>query len=70
MPALAFSEDLIAAYPDAKVVLMERDIESWFTIFDEKLTIIEGRGVRNLLKRILLYSGPLILAVLVAIKYL
>ena len=35
----------------------------------EKITIIAGRGVRNLLTRIPLYSGPLILAVLIAIKY-
>ena len=174
VPALAFSEDLVAAYPEAKVVLMERNIESWYTSFDdavvkvmwgrwghliasldpwfvgpirdvhvrwakdwmgansademrmkaktkyqehyelmrkivprerlleyklgsgweplcdflkkevphvefprvnetasmhEKMTIIAGRGVRNLLTRILLYSGPLILAVLIAIKY-
>ncbi|PKS08721.1 hypothetical protein jhhlp_004774 [Lomentospora prolificans] len=29
-PAIAFSEDLIAAYPEAKVVLVERDIGSWY----------------------------------------
>lgn len=29
-PAIAFAEDLVAAYPDAKVVLVERDIESWY----------------------------------------
>ncbi|SPO06412.1 related to FMN-dependent 2-nitropropane dioxygenase [Cephalotrichum gorgonifer] len=29
-PAIAFSEDLIAAYPEAKVVLVERDIDSWY----------------------------------------
>lgn len=33
-PAVAFAEDLIAAYPDAKVVLVERDIESWYKSFD------------------------------------
>ncbi|KAM0802925.1 efflux pump antibiotic resistance protein [Usnea florida] len=35
VPALAFSEDLISAYPEAKVVLMERDIEKWYKSFDD-----------------------------------
>lgn len=38
VPALAFSEDLIAAYSEAKVVLMERDIESWSRSFDDVVT--------------------------------
>ncbi|RAK98110.1 sulfotransferase family protein [Aspergillus ibericus CBS 121593] len=29
-PAIAFADDLIQAYPDAKVVLVERDIDSWY----------------------------------------
>ncbi|GKZ23421.1 hypothetical protein AbraIFM66951_009694 [Aspergillus brasiliensis] len=29
-PAIAFAEDLIKAYPEAKVVLVERDIDSWY----------------------------------------
>ena len=33
-PAVAFGEDLIAAYPEAKVVLVEREIEAWFCSFD------------------------------------
>ncbi|KAH8197791.1 hypothetical protein TruAng_008038 [Truncatella angustata] len=28
-PAIAFSEELIAAYPEAKVVLPSRDVDSW-----------------------------------------
>lgn len=35
VPALAFSEELIAVYPEAKVVLVERDVDSWFTSFDD-----------------------------------
>ncbi|KAL9023986.1 MAG: hypothetical protein Q9196_006843 [Gyalolechia fulgens] len=35
VPALAFWEDLLAAYPEAKVVLMERDIERWYKSFDD-----------------------------------
>ncbi|KAL9617638.1 MAG: hypothetical protein Q9204_008472 [Flavoplaca sp. TL-2023a] len=37
VPATPFAEDLIAAYPDAKVILMERDIDSWFTSFDDNI---------------------------------
>lgn len=33
--ALAFWEDLLVAYPEAKVVLMERDVERWFRSFDD-----------------------------------
>ncbi|RAH61156.1 efflux pump antibiotic resistance protein, partial [Aspergillus piperis CBS 112811] len=29
-PAIAFSEELLNAYPEAKVVLVERDIDSWY----------------------------------------
>lgn len=32
-PAIAFSDDLIEAYPEAKVVLVERDIKSWHKSF-------------------------------------
>ncbi|CAO1603122.1 hypothetical protein XANCAGTX0491_006715 [Xanthoria calcicola] len=34
VPAVCFAEDLVSAYPDAKVILMEREIDSWFTSFD------------------------------------
>lgn len=33
-PAVAFAEDLVAAYPEAKAILVERDIESWYRSFD------------------------------------
>ena len=35
VPAIAFAEELIEAYPEAKVVLVERDIESWYKSFNE-----------------------------------
>jgi hypothetical protein len=35
VPAVAFSGDLIATYPEAKVVLVEREIEAWYKSFDE-----------------------------------
>ena len=33
-PAVAFADDLIAAYPDAKIILVDRDIESWYASFN------------------------------------
>ncbi|KAK5708671.1 hypothetical protein LTR17_020503 [Elasticomyces elasticus] len=35
IPAASFGTDLIAAYPDAKVVLVERDIEAWYKSFHD-----------------------------------
>jgi hypothetical protein len=35
LPAVAFPQELLSAYPDAKVVLVERDIEKWYKSFDE-----------------------------------
>ncbi|KAK4995188.1 hypothetical protein LTR66_004939 [Elasticomyces elasticus] len=32
-PAIAFSEDLIEAYPEAKVVLTYRDVDDWYKSF-------------------------------------
>jgi hypothetical protein len=40
MPCAAFWRELMAAYPDAKVVLVERDVESWFRSFN--LVVING----------------------------
>ena len=34
-PVIAFAEELIEAYPEAKVILVERDIEKWYKSFDE-----------------------------------
>lgn len=45
VPALAFSEDLIHAYPEAKIVLMERDIDKWFKSFDDAVVkVMWGKG--------------------------
>lgn len=44
VPALAFSEDLISVYSEAKVVLMGRDIEKWHKSFhDAIINIMWGR---------------------------
>ncbi|KAK5118311.1 hypothetical protein LTR62_002824 [Meristemomyces frigidus] len=39
-PANVFSEELVAAYPEAKVILVERDLESWYRSFSQ--TVIAG----------------------------
>ena len=33
-PCICFAEDLIRAYPDAKVVLVERDVEAQYPSFE------------------------------------
>lgn len=33
-PAICFAEELIKAYPEAKVVLVERDVEKWYQSFE------------------------------------
>jgi hypothetical protein len=36
-PIIGFAEELITSYPDAKVILIEREIESWYTSFDNAI---------------------------------
>lgn len=40
MPMSHFGPELMEAYPDAKVVLVERDIESWFKSYSETVALI------------------------------
>ena len=35
LPAIVFAEDLLKCYPDAKVVLVNRDMEKWYKSFNE-----------------------------------
>lgn len=35
VPTCAFAEELIEAYPEAKVVLVDRDIDRWYSSFDK-----------------------------------
>ena len=35
LPSICFAQELIAAYPDAKVVLVERDVETWYESFQQ-----------------------------------
>ena len=37
MPTYAFSEELIQIYPEAKIVLCSRDIDSWYRSFDQNV---------------------------------
>ena len=34
MPCACFWEELMAAYPEAKIILVERDVEDWYKSFD------------------------------------
>ncbi|CAF9937178.1 hypothetical protein IMSHALPRED_011046 [Imshaugia aleurites] len=34
-PAVAFAEELISTYPEAKIILVERDIEAWYSSFNK-----------------------------------
>lgn len=36
-PACFFAEELVRAYPEAKVILVERDVEAWARSFDRNL---------------------------------
>lgn len=35
LPTILFAEELIRSYPESKVVLVERDIETWYRSFNE-----------------------------------
>jgi hypothetical protein len=45
-PANVFAEELIAAYPEAKVVLVERATDSWYNSFCE--TVIKSSASRSI----------------------
>ena len=34
MPCASFWEELMLAYPEAKIILVERDVEDWYKSFD------------------------------------
>ena len=35
MPAVCFARELIGMYPEAKVVLVKRDVDAWYRSFAE-----------------------------------
>lgn len=44
MPCVSFWEELMAAYPDAKIILVERDVEDWYKSFEATvITELFGR---------------------------
>lgn len=50
-PGCFFSVELMEAYPDAKVVLVERDLDKWFTSFNATIMTVQwpGFGLRCVL---------------------
>src|SRR5277367_1386999 len=40
VPAIVFAKELIEAYPEAKVIIVERDVEAWYKSFKD--TLING----------------------------
>ena len=44
-PAVAFAADLIAAYPAAQVILVEREIEAWYRSFDRTVVAAQWNRV-------------------------
>lgn len=50
-PGCFFSVELMEAYPDAKVVLVERDLDKWFTSFSATIMTVQwpGFGLRCVL---------------------
>ncbi|KAJ0120149.1 hypothetical protein J7T55_001004 [Diaporthe amygdali] len=55
-PANAFGPELIAAYPDAKVILVDRDISSWMRSFED--TIIKWFFENRLLRLLSFLRAP------------
>lgn len=52
LPAVAFAEDLLQCYPDAKVVLVKRDIEKWYRSFDQGIILNVWSPIVRLIARL------------------
>lgn len=37
MPCILFVDELLEAYPDAKIILTDRDMQSWLTSMDKTI---------------------------------
>ena len=46
-PPVAFAEDLVAAYPEAKVILVERDLDAWLCSFSDTVTSVLWSPLMN-----------------------
>lgn len=54
IPSIVFAQELIDAYPEAKVIIVERDIETWFASFQ----IAWPAFVMRPLKRVICWVDP------------
>ena len=52
LPAIAFPGDLLHCYPDAKVVLVKRDIEKWYQSFNDGIIMNVWSPVVRLVSRL------------------
>lgn len=48
MPAAYFAQELIAAYPEAKVILTVRDVDSWFSSFNATITRVNANPMQKI----------------------
>ena len=67
VPAICFSEDLIEAYPEAKVVLVERDIDKWYKSFDD--TVIKYMDFAAVKYMVMLFNPRLLRYSTMTIKW-
>ena len=58
VPAMCFAEDLIAAYPEARVILVERDIDTWYKSFND--TVIRFMYFGYVKWMVILFDPPLL----------
>jgi hypothetical protein len=52
IPVITFSKELIEAYPEAKVVIVERDIESWFKSYQVAWKPFDDRFAKRIVKKL------------------
>ena len=51
-PAIAFAKELILAYPEAKVIIVERDVESWAKSFPLVWPVFDQRLVKRVVRKL------------------
>ena len=51
-PSISFAAELIEAYPDAKVILWEREEDTWFRSFEESVIQYYGNPAGRVLSRL------------------
>ncbi len=67
VPAACFAEELILAYPDAKVILLERNIHSWYESVIE--TVLKPRPrLMSWFLSFMIYAGGREMGQLVQLK--